>query len=193
MKIKFGIATFAAASSIALISGNTAQAEVHPFLSTPVELTTISEAIAELPTLQLPEHSDSATVPHIEVQLAEPVAIATESNAPVIPPHPVTDPSNSYAWGQCTWYVKNKRLDLPNNLGNANTWHTLAQSQGYEVNTTPYPGAVGVTTAGMFGHVVFVESVNPDGTVNISEMNYAGGIGSVHHRTVPAGDFIYIY
>ncbi len=28
---------------------------------------------------------------------------------------------NNYAAGNCTWYVKSRRADIPNNLGNANT------------------------------------------------------------------------
>lgn len=99
---------------------------------------------------------------------------------------------NTYGYGYCTWYVKNRRPDLPNNLGNANTWYARAAGQGYSVGTAPRAGAVGTTTAGDLGHVVYVERVNGDGTIVISEMNYqAWNVTS--SRTASASDFVYIY
>lgn len=98
---------------------------------------------------------------------------------------------NTYSPGYCTWYVKNRRPDLPNNLGNANTWFARAQAQGLPTGSTPRAGAVGTTTAGDLGHVVFVESVNGN-MVTISEMNYQG-LYNMNTRTVPASSFVYIY
>ena len=95
---------------------------------------------------------------------------------------------NSYGYGYCTWYVKNRRPDMPNNLGNANTWVARAAAQGMATGSTPRAGAVG--QAGM--HVVYVESVNADGSVTVSEMNRAGW-NVVSSRTVPASYFQYIY
>lgn len=97
-------------------------------------------------------------------------------------------PGNGYDWGNCTWYVKNKRPDLPNNLGNAGSWAYSAQSHGIPTGSTPKIGAVGESG----GHVVYIEKVNPDGTVGFSEMNFAG-LGVVTHRTLPASSFHYIY
>lgn len=95
---------------------------------------------------------------------------------------------NGYVQGYCTWYVKNRRPDLPNNLGNADTWAARAASQGYATGNTPRAGAVG--QQGM--HVVYVERVNRNGTVLVSEMNYAG-FGVKSSRTVSASNFRYIY
>ena len=53
-------------------------------------------------------------------------------------------------------------------------------------------GAVGTTTAGSLGHVVYVEAVNGDGTITISEMNYAGEY-SQRTRVASASEFSYIY
>lgn len=94
---------------------------------------------------------------------------------------------NTYAPGYCTWYVKNKRPGLPNNLGNADTWVSRAAAQGMPTSSTPTVGAVG--QRGM--HVVYVESINGDGSVNISEMNHAG-LYVITHRTLPASYFKYI-
>lgn len=100
---------------------------------------------------------------------------------------------NTYDYGYCTWYVKNRRgSSLPNGLGNANTWYETARSLGMAVGSTPKAGAVGTTTRGDYGHVVYVESVNKDGTIEISEMNYEG-FAIVSHRTASAGEFLYIY
>lgn len=95
---------------------------------------------------------------------------------------------NTYSYGYCTWYVKNRRPDLPNNLGNADTWVARAAAQGIPTGSTPRVGAVG--QAGM--HVVYVEAVNGDGTVTVSEMNRAGW-NVQSSRTVSAGTFMYIY
>lgn len=95
---------------------------------------------------------------------------------------------NLYTAGYCTWYVKNRRPDLPNNLGNADTWASRARSQGLPTGSQPRVGAVG--QQGM--HVVYVESVNGDGTVTVSEMNWKG-LYVTSTRTVPASNFTYIY
>lgn len=98
---------------------------------------------------------------------------------------------NTYAPGNCTWYVKSRRPDLPNNLGNADTWFYRAQAQGWNVGYTPKKGAAAQTKAGM--HVVYIEAVSLDGsTVTLSEMNYSG-LYSMNTRTAPASDFLYIY
>lgn len=96
---------------------------------------------------------------------------------------------NTYYWGNCTWYVKNRRGDLPNMLGNGGQWSANAAAQGYATGTKPQPGAV----AEQGGHVAYVESVKGN-MVTVSEMNFGGGLGSTSTRTVPADTFFsYIY
>lgn len=99
---------------------------------------------------------------------------------------------NSYGYGYCTWYVKNMRPSLPNGLGNANQWYSRAQSFGLATGTTPQAGAVGASSRGPLGHVVYVHSVNSNGTINISDMNYSGW-NVVTYRTVSANEYVYIY
>ncbi len=100
---------------------------------------------------------------------------------------------NRYAWGNCTWYAYERRLQMGKPVGsfwgNANTWAIYARSAGYPVNKTPARGAVLVDTAGYFGHVAVVEDVLANGDVVLSEMNnYAyGGFGVVNKRTISAG------
>lgn len=121
------------------------------------------------------------------------IVVATPSvSAPAGTPH-VASPrgtvaGNTYSYGYCTWYVKNRRPDLPNNLGNADTWTIRAANQGIPTGSSPRAGAVG--QKGM--HVVYVESVNGDGSMNISEMNYQGWNVQSSRTTSSAGwNFIY--
>lgn len=96
---------------------------------------------------------------------------------------------NSYYWGQCTWYVASKR-PVPSNWGNAISWYYNAQRSGYATGSAPQAGAIGWERN---NHVVYVESVNGDGTVTISEMNWGGRPGVLHYRTEPVSRFLYIY
>ena len=98
---------------------------------------------------------------------------------------------NAYAWGNCTWYAYNRRPDIGSFWGNATSWAASARAAGYSVDQNPAVGAIAQWNAyagGSYGwgHVGIVESVNGDGTVTISEMNYAGALGRVTSRTVPA-------
>lgn len=139
---------------------------------------------------------DKITIPEPSEQLerALPAVVALPAETPgVVAAKPVYDGSNSYDYGYCTWYVKNRRgASIPNGLGNANTWYSRAAGMGMAVGSTPKPGAVGTTTRGSLGHVVYVESVNGNGTINISEMN-APTWGAVTYRTANASEFVYIY
>lgn len=96
---------------------------------------------------------------------------------------------NTYYYGYCTWYAKQRRPDLPNRLGNGGQWAANAAAQGYATGSSPRAGAIAETT----GHVAYVESVNGDGTIVISEMNGPAGWGVVGTRTVPASQYRYIY
>lgn len=96
---------------------------------------------------------------------------------------------NGYDYGYCTWYVKNRRPDIPNSWGNADTWDDYAPSSGYTVGDTPKVGAIGVTRAYM--HVVYVERIQGN-QVFVSEMNYAGW-NVISSRLAPITEFRYIY
>jgi len=99
--------------------------------------------------------------------------------------------SNGYAWGNCTWYVKNVKPDIGGYWGDAGySWLVNASASGFTVSSIPVAGSIGVQV----GHVVVVTSVNGNGTVNLSEMNYNGGLGVVHYDTRSISSFIgFIY
>lgn len=52
-------------------------------------------------------------------------------------------------------------------------------------------GAVAV--ANNMNHVAYVEGVNPDGTVTVSEMNWNWQAGVLNQRVAQSSDFTYIY
>ncbi len=86
---------------------------------------------------------------------------------------------NTYPYGQCTWFVKGDLGWVGNYWGNASAWPASASAAGHTVNGTASVGAVayfapGVGGASGYGHVAVVDSVNGDGTITISESNYAG-------------------
>ncbi len=107
---------------------------------------------------------------------------------------------NGYDYGYCTWYAAKRRSDIgrpiPSNLGNASTWKALAQRAGIPVGGAPQAGAVIWTPPrDYYGHVGFVDSVDADGTVHVSEMNVAGW-GRVSTKTLSAAEaaaYSYIY
>ncbi len=105
---------------------------------------------------------------------------------PVIPQRPAI-PGNGYDAGNCTFFVKEQRPDLPNFLGNANQWLNSAVAEGFQTGSKPIKGAVAVTTAGGLGHVAYVTAVHDD-SIEISEMNYSG-LGVVTHRTTSVSEW----
>ncbi|ATH60887.1 CHAP domain-containing protein [Staphylococcus nepalensis] len=98
--------------------------------------------------------------------------------------------ANLYDWGQCTWHVFNRRAETGKPIStywwNADHWASNAAADGYTVNNTPTAGSIMQNYEGPIGHVAYVEQVNPDGSILISEMNYNTPPGTVDYRTIPA-------
>ena len=96
---------------------------------------------------------------------------------------------NRYAPGYCTWYAYERRVQLGLPVGsfwgNANTWASYAAAAGLTVNNTPAAGAILQTSAGGYGHVGIIDSVDWDHkTVTYSDMNGIAGWGQVGQRTI---------
>ena len=97
-------------------------------------------------------------------------------------PYPVTN----FPYGQCTWYVATK-VPIPW-LGNAWQWYGNAQATGWATGATPRQGAILVDwDSRYYGHVAYVESMNPDGSWVVSEMNFIGW-GVIDQRTIHPGE-----
>lgn len=99
---------------------------------------------------------------------------------------------NRYAFGNCTWYVFERRAAIGKPIGsfwgNGGFWAFSAQASGYTVNNRATAGAI-LVEPGNPGHVGIVERVLANGDVVISEMNNAayGGFNIVNNRTLSAG------
>lgn len=153
----------------------TSKSEVTP--TDPKPNITLSRAIAPelnntLSSIKLKSVSETVTLPE-----------------PVIVQRPVV-PGNGYDPGNCTFWVKEQRPDIGNYWGNADQWGYSAAAEGYSVNNSPSVGSIGVATGYM--HVVYIEAVNRDGTVTLSEMNYVS-LGVVSTRVAPISEFVYIH
>lgn len=146
-------------------------------------------------TEELPDRFSAITTPPVvaatpastAVSAASPTAPAPSYQA--VPRIAASSAGNTYYQGYCTWYAKERRPDLPNMLGNGGQWVANAAARGYATGSEPRAGAI----AEMPGHVAYVERVNGDGTIVISEMNGYAGFGVVGTRTAPASQFRYIY
>ena len=129
-------------------------------------------------------------------------AVAKSSNIVVGGSFASPDPSfvaalNGGYFGQCTYYMYNRFAQLGSpirttGLGNAAEWPANAAAAGYGVSSTPRAGTAIVFQRGVggadpvYGHVGFVERVNADGSLFISEMNVQG-VNVISTRTIPAG------
>ncbi|NWK84678.1 LysM peptidoglycan-binding domain-containing protein [Staphylococcus sp. GSSP0090] len=119
------------------------------------------------------------------------------SNYQYSPGTHVSNGSNYYDWGQCTYYAFDRRQQLGKSVGNlwgnANNWASAARQSGYQVNHTPEVGAIFQSSAGNYGHVGVVESKNADGSIVVSEMNWQG-VGQKSYRTIHnTGQYNYIH
>ena len=95
------------------------------------------------------------------------------------------------AWGYCTrqcvsyaaWAVLASGRTPPMYYGNARDWVSAAYSRGVTVSRTPQAGDVAISTAGYWGHAMYVESVSGS-TFTTSEYNtYLTGTLSYQTRS----------
>jgi surface antigen/peptidoglycan hydrolase CwlO-like protein len=94
---------------------------------------------------------------------------------------------DGYGYGcrQCAsyaaWRVAKETGYYPVNWGNAVDFPASAAASGYQVGSTPRPGSLAVMSAaqagGPDGHVAWVEAVDGDGTIIVSQYNYNYGAG----------------
>lgn len=77
-------------------------------------------------------------------------------------------------------------------VGNANQWDDNARAAGIPTDNSPRAGDVAVSNAGYYGHVMYVESVNPNGTINISQYN-ADWAGTYSTNTINPGGLVFIH
>jgi surface antigen/peptidoglycan hydrolase CwlO-like protein len=76
--------------------------------------------------------------------------------------------------------------------GNANRWDDNARAAGIPVDGNPRSGDVAISNSGFYGHAMYVESVNSNGTINISQYN-AGWDGTYSTNTISAAGLVFIH
>ena len=80
--------------------------------------------------------------------------------------------------------------------GNANQWPTTTARYGIANGSTPVVGSVAIWYVGVYGHSMYVEAVNDDGTITVSDYNNnidGSGWGRYHYYTRSASGLTYIY
>lgn len=81
--------------------------------------------------------------------------------------------------------------------GHAKQWPSTTERYGIRNGSTPKAGAAAVSMAGQYGHVMYVESVNGDGTITVSDYNR--GLDGLYRgpdapgSRMPASGLKYIY
>ncbi|HSH17887.1 MAG TPA: CHAP domain-containing protein [Candidatus Saccharimonadales bacterium] len=136
------------------------------------------------------------------VQMAPPANVRAVSggsypwaNAPW--PNDIPDPWGMYQ-RQCVsytaWKVSASGRHMPywGGRGNAKQWDDNARAAGIPVDGNPRVGDIGVRNAGTYGHVVYVEAVNSDGSIRISQYN-ASWDGRYSEVTIFPGDLVFIH
>lgn len=88
-------------------------------------------------------------------------------------------------WGMCyrqcvsytAWKVATTGRYMPTNwvsgLGNAINWPQNARNMNIPVDQTPQPGDIAILMIGFYGHAMYVEDVYDNGTILISQYNFA--------------------
>lgn len=92
------------------------------------------------------------------------------------------------------WKVASTGRFVPHfgGAGNANQWPSTTARYGIPSGSTPKAGAAAVWPIGYYGHVMYVESVNGDGTITVSDYNLNWD-GLYRSYTRPAAGLTYIY
>jgi surface antigen len=112
-------------------------------------------------------------------------------------PNELSDPWGMYK-RQCVsytaWKVANSGRYMPywGGRGDAKQWDDNARAAHIPVDTSPRVGDVAISNGGTYGHAMYVEAVNGDGTITVSQYNASwDGAYSVARRSVTNLVFIH--
>jgi peptidoglycan hydrolase CwlO-like protein len=112
---------------------------------------------------------------------------------------------NTYAWGQCTYYVKSVASWAGNGWGNGAQWGASAAAEGFTVNHTPSVGSIVVFAAGQsvgghwtadgsYGHVAYVVGVSGSSiTIQQGGMGFSSPTGPNTDTISGASSYTYIH
>jgi surface antigen len=95
------------------------------------------------------------------------------------------------------WKVQQAFGYMPNwgGVGNANQWPGDARSAGIPTGRTPKVHSVAIWNVGYYGHAMWVEAVNGDGSIWVSQYNYdfTGHYSEMMVSASMASSLTYIY
>jgi surface antigen len=175
------------------------QHQLTPVSASIITVLPLTRAVVE-PDDPLPRQPRATVMIYVEATPEPPAVVPITAAAPVrfarmstaVPSRAVGTVSgvaSGFSYGYCTWWVAHKR-PIPWR-GNAYQWWWNARGFGFAEGPTPRAGAVmvmGISGSSPQGHVAYVESVNPNGSFLVSEMNWwgvpGGGWNRVDYRTV---------
>ncbi|GEN49320.1 LysM peptidoglycan-binding domain-containing protein [Ligilactobacillus pobuzihii] len=119
--------------------------------------------------------------------------------------HATNTAGNTYDWGQCTWFAKDRASWAGNYWGNGGQWDASARAQGFSVDNQPSAGSLVVfhpgqsvggqwTADGSAGHVAYVESVSGSSiTISQGGMGFSNPSGPNYQTISNASQYTYIH
>lgn len=95
------------------------------------------------------------------------------------------------------WKVASTGRHMPywGGHGNANQWPASARADGIPTGYTPQVGAVAILMSGYYGHAMYVERINGNGTIHVSQFNWLvnGQWGRYSEMDIASSGLTYIY
>lgn len=119
--------------------------------------------------------------------------------------YPVRQDSKVDSWGmynrECVSYTAWKVFQTFKHMpywgghGNANRWPANAVADGIPTGHTPKAQSVAISMSGYYGHAMWVEAVNADGSIWVSQYNYDwnGHYSEMPISAARASNLTYIY
>jgi surface antigen len=103
-------------------------------------------------------------------------------------------------WGmynpECVRYtayrVATSGRHMPYGFGDANKWPAAAKANDIPVDRSPRVGDVAIRLDGQHGHSMYVESINTDGTLNVSQYN-KNKTGTYSEEKIVADGLVFIH
>lgn len=92
------------------------------------------------------------------------------------------------------WKVASTGRFVPHfgGAGNAKQWPSTVARYGIQSGSAPRAGSVAMWPIGYYGHVMYVESVNADGTITVSDYNLEwDGLYRIYTRSAAGLTYIY--
>lgn len=85
-----------------------------------------------------------------------------------------------------------RRMPYWGGHGNANQWPSSARADGIATGSEPRAGAVAIMYVGYYGHAMYVEGINSNGTIHVSQFNW-GIAGEYSEMDISASGLTFIY